>query len=95
MLLLSVCFPSMLYNKTVSRNSSEQVRTYSKTELYSLFVLNLEEQEEYPIFSFLTKKNQTTISDEKHVMKESAAVIDLSPSPYGYVLSIKKLSSIL
>lgn len=68
----------MLYNKTVNRNSSEQIRTYSKPELYPLFVLTLEEKEEYSIFYFLTEKEQTIISDDKLVMKESAAVIDLS-----------------
>lgn len=41
-------------------------------------MLNLEEQEEYSIFSFLTEKEQTITSDEKLVMKESAAVTDLS-----------------
>lgn len=68
----------MLYNKTVNRNSSEQIRTYSKPELYPLFVLALEEKEEYSIFYFLSEKEQTIISDDKLVIKESAAVIDLS-----------------
>lgn len=41
-------------------------------------MFTVEEQEEYSIFSFFTEKEQTIISNDKLVMKESAAVIDFS-----------------
>lgn len=67
----------MLCNKTVSRNSSEQIKT-SKSELYSLFCVDLRGTKGILNFLFLTEKYQTIISDDKLVMKETAAVIDLS-----------------
>lgn len=67
----------MLCNKTVSRNSSEQIKT-SKSELYSLFCVDLRGTRGILNFLFLTEKYQTIISDDKPVMKETAAVIDLS-----------------
>lgn len=67
----------MLCNKTVSRNSSEQIKT-SKSELYSLFCVDLRGTRGILNFLFLTEKYQTIISDDKLVMKETAAVIDLS-----------------